>query len=141
MRTTKVILLAFSILVLSACSRSTDIVGDIDRPAQGSDTYGRGYIFGGKIQMSPHGIDLIISNEMYKNIGKYSVMCAGSYNGKADKKTFFIPLVCSFGITGTAAVAFDKYNQISGYGSFRLSDGSTGHIWFGKAIVANPATN
>jgi hypothetical protein len=140
MRIFQQILILIFLITLSGCTDSSNLIGDIDRPAEAGDLVGRGTEFDGNVLISPEEIKLTASNTMYQNMGKYTLSCTGTHYGKKTHETMLINLYCSYGITGIASINFDTYGKVSGSGTFKLSDGSSGNVWFGEAILHNRAT-
>ena len=63
---------------------------------------------------------------------------AGTVPGyKKNEKIIAISLTCSTARSGRAFLTFDVDDEASGFGSFRLSDGSGGQLEFGaKRLLA-----
>ncbi len=131
---------------LTACSVSAPLNGGLQLPVHSPDramgqfvTHYSKYA-DGKIIESGYLFDLVgqITDSMFNvnlafntaPLGDKNLQCTGFYRKGTNADSLSIPLNCSAGRSGIAQITFINEHDDFGYGTFRLSDGSSGYLGF-----------
>jgi hypothetical protein len=136
-----------SLLSIGVCScagqtavSQASVGGYVEEPVPARPHNFATVILSGKLTVLEVGGRLTLNGED-GSANNLSISCSGSGGRlKKNDRIIIISLVCSFARTGRAILTFDEGEEISGFGSLSLSDGSGGTLSFGTKRLETGST-